>query len=167
MTAATPLHIGLGPEEYQSVVAPALHAAATLAAERGCASLFQDLPSMLALLVLTESLAQRYLDVMEPLGQCSPRENFNAAPLAAAVMAMSEMGATEDDMAVLVPALVQARLKLQDSGLLGEEQEGVDRAWAQLRASAPGQAQPPMLEAGRAVVRGVLEWEARESARGA
>lgn len=154
-----PATVGLGPEEYQAIVAPVLHAAATLAARRGCATLFQDLPAMLALLVLVEGLARRYLAAMGPLGQCSPPASFEAAPLAAAVMVMSEMGASEQDLAVLVPALVRARLRLDAAGVLGAEQEHLERAWTELLAGEPDAARPALLAAGEAVAERVLAWE--------
>lgn len=156
-----PALAGLAPEEYQVVVAPALHAAATLAAGRGCATLFQDLPSMLALLVLVEGLARRYVSALGPLGQCSPPELFQAAPLAACVMVMSEMGAQDSDLAVLVPALARARLRLESSGALGVEQEGLEAAWQALLQEQSEQAREALLEAGQAVIGRVLDWERR------
>ena len=47
---------GLLPEEYQQIVAPAMKAAADLAAARGDPYLFNDLPSMLTLMVLVLEL---------------------------------------------------------------------------------------------------------------
>ena len=70
---------GLLPEEYQQVVAPALKAAADLAAARGDPYLFNDLPSMLALMILVKGLADRYQDQWGALGQTSAREVFEQA----------------------------------------------------------------------------------------
>ena len=59
---------GLLPEEYQAVVAPAMRAAAELAAARGDPYLFNDVACMLGLMVMVRDLADLYQDQWGALG---------------------------------------------------------------------------------------------------
>lgn len=117
------------PEEYQYVVAPALKAAADLAAARGDPYLFNDLPSMLTLMVLVKGLADRYQHQWGALGQISSAEIFKQAPIAATVMVLTEYELEEDSIAAMKQALEGAFQRLQQAQVFGQESAQVQKAW--------------------------------------
>ena len=125
---------GLLPEEYQQVIAPALKAAADLAAARGDPYLFNDLPSMLTLMVLVKGFADRYQDQWGALGQASPRETFMQAPQAACVMVLTEYELDPESISHMQVALVKAFETLLNANVFGPESAQMEKAWqAQLQ----------------------------------
>ena len=120
---------GLLPEEYQQVVAPALKAAAELAAARGDPYLFNDLPSMLTLMTIVKGFSDRYQDQWGALGQISAREIFEQAPQAACVMVLSEYEVEPASINDMVAALDKAFATLCADGVFGAESGHVQKAW--------------------------------------
>src|SRR5579859_1177809 len=70
----------LTPVEYQLLAAPALQAAAEVAAQRGDPHLYNDMASMLALLGTVTALTHAYLQQPLP-ADSSPHEVLEIAPL--------------------------------------------------------------------------------------
>ncbi|MGR9091018.1 MAG: hypothetical protein ACU85U_10615 [Gammaproteobacteria bacterium] len=155
---------GLLPEEYQAVVAPAMQAAAELAAARGDPYLYNDLACMLALMVLVRDLADLYQDQWGPLGQHSPPEVFAAAPSAACVMVLSEYELEPDSIRHMSAALERATVQLSADGVFGPERIDVHKAWAARIDGKTDSANAYMRQAASRIANAVDAWEARRAA---
>jgi len=155
---------GLLPEEYQAVIAPAMQAAAELAAARGDPYLYNDLACMLALMVLVRDLADLYQDQWGPLGQHSPPEVFAAAPSAACVMVLSEYEIETDSIRHMTTALERAAEQLTADGVFGPERVEVHKAWNALLEHKRDTAQAYMRQAASRIANAVDAWEARRAA---
>jgi hypothetical protein len=147
------------PEEYQSIMAPALKAAADLAAARGDPYLFNDLPSMLSLMVMVHGLADRYQDQWGPLGQISPAAVFKQAPIAACVMVLNEYEVDEDSIGAMTDALNAAHAKLLQDAVFGAESAQVQKAWDALVEKKPDLAAAHLRQAGTVIAAAVDAWE--------
>ena len=148
------------PEEYQSVIAPALKAAADLAAARGDPYLFNDLPSMLSLMVMVRGLADRYQDQWGPLGQISPIEVFNQAPVAACVMVLNEYEVDEDSTVAMTAALKAAQDKLFEDKVFGAESAQIQKAWSAILDNKTELASAHLRQAATITAAAVDKWEA-------
>jgi hypothetical protein len=102
----------LTPDEYLTLVAPVLETCATLAAERGDPTLHADLPSMLAVTVLIDGLAELHRAARRPLGQGPAAEVYGELPFAVAVMVLLENGIEPPRLAQMETALraIHARI---------------------------------------------------------
>jgi hypothetical protein len=155
---------GLLPEEYQAVIAPAMQAAAELAAARGDPYLYNDLACMLALMVLVRDLADLYQDQWGPLGQHSPPDVFAAAPSAACVMVLSEYEIETDSIRHMTTALERAAEQLTADGVFGPERVEVHKAWSAFLDDKRDSAQAWMRQAASRIANAVDAWEARRAA---
>tara|TARA_R110002096_G_scaffold16991_19_gene58494 strand:- start:1995 stop:2486 length:492 start_codon:yes stop_codon:yes gene_type:complete len=155
---------GLLPEEYQAVIAPAMQAAAELAAARGDPYLYNDLACMLALMVLVRDLADLYQDQWGPLGQHSPPDVFAAAPSAACVMVLSEYEIETDSIRQMTTALERAAEQLTADGVFGPERVEVHKAWKAFLEDKRDSAQAWMRQAASRIANAVDAWEARRAA---
>lgn len=147
------------PEEYQSVVAPALKAAAELAAARGDPYLFNDLPSMLSLMVMVQGLADRYQDQWGALGQISPLAVFKQAPIAACVMVLNEYEVDEDSISAMTSALQAAHEKLVADQVFGAESAQVQKAWNAIVESKGELAAAHLRQAATIIAAAIDKWE--------
>ncbi len=149
----------LKPEEYQAIIGPALHAAAEIAAARGDPDLYNDLPSMLALMALTRDLADLYQYHWGPLGQISAPEIFEAAPLAACVIVLQENKLPDESIADMADALEKANELLRKENILGRERVEVQRAWEAWLDNNPKLAHSYLKQAARIVTNMIDTWE--------
>ncbi|HEV2321494.1 MAG TPA: hypothetical protein VGT42_03955, partial [Gammaproteobacteria bacterium] len=106
--------------EYQVLAAPALQVAAEQAARRGDPHLFNDMPSMLALLGMVSALVHTYLEG-KPGPDASPREALEAAPLAVCALVFTESGLDAPTVEQCLRALSGAYLQLLRQGILGPQ----------------------------------------------
>lgn len=149
----------LKPEEYQAIIAPALHAAADIAAARGDPDLYNDLAAMLTLMTLVRDLSDLYQYHWGALGQMSPAELFEQAPVAACVIVLHEQELPPEALVKMTEALEKAYNMLHDENILGRERVEVQRAWdAQLRNN-PDLAHAHMKQAARICVAQIDQWE--------
>lgn len=155
---------GLLPEEYQAVIAPAMQAAAELAAARGDPYLYNDLACMLALMVLVRDLADLYQDQWGALGQHSPAAVFAAAPSAACVMVLSEYELEPDSIHQMTTALERAAAQLSDDGVFGPERVEVQKAWDALNGGKRDTARAFLRQAASRIANAVDAWEAVRAA---
>ena len=147
------------PEEYQSIVAPALKAAAELAAARGDPYLFNDLPSMLSLMVMVKGLADRYQDQWGALGQNSPLSVFKQAPIAACIMVLNEYEVDEDSINAMTSALKAALEKLTSDQVFGAESAQIQKAWNALLEKKSELAAAHLRQAATITAAAIDKWE--------
>ena len=155
---------GLLPEEYQAVVAPAMQAAAELAAARGDPYLFNDLACMLGLMVMVRDLADLYQDQWGALGQVSPAQQFAAAPKAACVMVLSEYEVEADSIQSMTAALVSAYETLSKDNVFGRERIQIQKAWDARNNQQHEAADAFMRQAAAAIAGAVDVWESQRAA---
>ena len=155
---------GLLPEEYQQVVAPALKAAADLAAARGDPYLFNDLPSMLALMILVKGLADRYQDQWGALGQTSAREVFEQAPEAACVMVLTEYEVEPSSVQHMLGALKNAFATLLADNVFGGESALVQKAWEAQLQDKPDLCAAYLRQAATTAAAAIDAWEQKRQA---
>jgi hypothetical protein len=155
---------GLLPEEYQAVIAPAMQAAAELAAARGDPYLYNDLACMLALMVLVRNLADLYQDQGGALGQLSRRETFAAAPKAACVMVLTEYEIDAESIASMTAALERAYATRAADGRFGPESVQVQKAFDARIAENPASAAAYMRQAATLTAQAIDAWEDRRAA---
>lgn len=158
MTPASPEGL-LTPTEYQLLAAPALQAAAEVAAQRGDPHLFNDLPSMLALLGMVTALTHAYLEQPVP-SEASSRAQLQAAPLAVVALVFTESGLQAAEVEQCLRALSQAYLQLLKAGILGPQEALVEKAFAELMAGERPSALQSLRQAALAMARAVDVWEA-------
>ena len=151
----------LKPDEYQAVIGPALHAAADIAAARGDPDLFNDLPSMLALMTLTLDLADLYQHHWGALGQMSPPEVFTAAPLAACVVVLQEQKLEPESITAMTQALDEANTMLRKENMLGRERVEVQKAWDASLEGKTELAHTHMKQAAKTVTNIIDTWEVK------
>lgn len=154
---------GLLPEEYQAVIAPAMQAAAELAAARGDPYLYNDLACMLALMTLVRDLADLYQDQWGPLGQHSAAAVFAAAPTAACVMVLTEYELEPESIRHMSTALERAAAQLSADGVFGPERVEVQKAWNALIDGKRDTAQAFLRQAASRIANAVDAWEARRA----
>jgi hypothetical protein len=155
---------GLLPEEYQAVVAPAMQAAAELAAARGDPYLYNDLACMLALMVMVRDLCDLYQDQWGALGQISAPAVFAAAPQAACVMVLSEYEVDPQSIQCMTAALAKAYAQLAADNVFGPERLEIQRAWDALNGHKPDSASAYMRQAAAMTAAAIDAWEGRRVA---
>jgi len=158
--AAMPLGM-LTPAEYQLLAAPALRAAAELAAQRGDPHLYNDMASMLALLGMVSALVHAYLEDSAMHGDASPRQVLEAAPLAVCALVFTESGLEAAEVDACLKALSAAYLQLLRQGALGPQEAYVEKAYADLQAGRATDGFQALRQAGFAMSLAVDAWEAR------
>ena len=119
----------LTPVEYQLLAAPALQAAAEVAAQRGDPHLYNDMASMLALLGTVTALTHAYLQQPLP-ADSSPHEVLEIAPLSVCALVFTESGLDAAEVEQCLRALSQAYLKLLKKGVLGPQEGLVEKGFA-------------------------------------
>jgi len=148
----------LTPLEYQLLAAPALQAAADVAAQRGDPHLYNDMPSMLALLGTITALTHAYLQQDLPSGS-SPREVLERAPLAVCALVFTESGLEAPQVEQCLRALSQAYLRLLREGILGPQEGLVEKGFEQLMAGDRLQALQSLRQGMQAMAKAVDAWE--------
>jgi len=152
----------LKPEEYQAVVAPSLHAVADIAAARGDPDLFNDLPSMLALMTLVHDLSDLYQHHWGALGQISPAGIFEEAPLAACVIVLNEQKLIEESVAAMAQSLAKGYEMLRADNVLGIERIEIQKAWDAMLDNNSELAHTHMKQAARIVTNLIDTWEVKQ-----
>lgn len=147
---------GLSHEDYHRLVAPALKVCAELAAKRGDPVLYNDMPSMLALMALVGGLVECY---REQRGTAQP-ETLARTPLAACWMVLRESSLAEAQVDDCLHALELAHDQLERAGVLGAERELVARAWRDLEAGEGERASGVLQLAAAQVAEAIDQWEA-------
>lgn len=151
----------LTPGEYQVLAAPALQAAAELAAQRGDPHLYNDMASMLALLGMVSALVHAYLEDDAKPGDTSARPVLEAAPLAVCALVFTESGLEAVQVDECLQALSAAYLQLLRQGVLGPQEAYVEKAYADLRAGRGAEGAQALRMAGLAMTKAVDTWEKR------
>jgi hypothetical protein len=152
---------GLLPEEYQAVIAPAMQAAAELAAARGDPYLYNDIACMLTLMVLVRDLADLYQHQWGALGQASTPALFAAAPTAAIVMVMAEYEIERISIKSMTFALERAYAQISTDNVFGPERVHIQKAWDARIAHKVDAANAFMRQAATATAGAIDAWEAR------
>ncbi|MEM7468264.1 MAG: hypothetical protein AAF387_15445 [Pseudomonadota bacterium] len=150
------------PEEYQQIVAPALKAAAELAAARGDPYLFNELPCMISLMVLVKGMADRYQDKWGALGQSSASSVFEQAPVAACVMVLNEYEVEETSISAMTAALSKAYSTLQSENIFGAESVQLQKAWEAQLAENDELCAVYLRQAATSVAKAVDAWEQKK-----
>lgn len=148
---------GLSPRDYHRLVAPALKVCADLAAKRGDPVLYNDMPSMLALMALVAGLAECYRSE----GGAAPAETLARTPLAACWMVLQESSLAEVQVDDCLHALELAYGQLERSAVLGPERELVARAWRDLEAGDSERGSGILQLAASQVAEAIDRWEAQ------
>ena len=152
----------LTPVEYELIAAPALQAAAEVAAQRGDPHLFNDMASMLALLGTVTALVHAYLEQGLP-SEASPRGVFENAPLAVCALVFTESGLEAPVVERCLRALSSAYLRLLREGILGPQEGMAEKGFAQLMAGEHLQALQSLKQSVAAMARAVDAWEAGQA----
>ena len=152
----------LTPVEYQLLAAPALQAAAEVAAQRNDPHLYNDMASMLALLGSVTALTHAYLQ-LPPLPQASPREVLEIAPLSICALVFTESGLAAPEVQSCLRALSQAYLQLLKEGVLGPQEGLVEKAFEQLMSGERVSALQSLRQAMQLMAQSVDAWESARS----
>ena len=150
----------LTPAEYQLLAAPALQVAAEQAARRGDPHLFNDMPSMLALLGMVSALLHAYLEALPP--DASPRDVLEAVPMTVCALVFTETGLEAPVVEQCLRALSAAYLQLLRQGALGPQDAYVDKAYGEFMAGTREVGIQYLRQAAFAMVAAVEAWEGRQ-----
>ena len=153
------------PVEYELLAAPALQAAAEVAAQRNDPYLYNDMPCMLALLGTVTALTHAYLQQSLPT-EASPRVSLESAPLAVCALVFTESGLEAPQVEQCLRALSRAYLKLLREGVLGPQDGLVEKGFEQLMAGERPAALHSLHQGVQAMARAVEAWEASRAAAG-
>ncbi|HEX7965891.1 MAG TPA: hypothetical protein VF651_09255 [Gammaproteobacteria bacterium] len=153
----------LTPVEYQLLAAPALQAAAEVAAQRGDPYLYNDMASMLALLGGVTTLTHAYLQQDLPV-EASPRAELERAPLAVCALVFTESGLEAPEVEQCLRALFQAYLKLLKEGVLGPQEALIEKAYVELMAGKRAAALQSLRFGMLAMAKAIDMWEAARAA---
>ncbi|MGH8396925.1 MAG: hypothetical protein ACRETA_01585 [Gammaproteobacteria bacterium] len=148
-------------DEYALLAAPALKAAAEVAAERGDPDLYNDMAAMLALLAMTSALTHAYLGYQDQFPAASAPEAVEATPMAVCALVFTRTELAPIQVEDCLHALSSAYLILLKAGVLGPQEAYVEQAFNELKLGRPGPAQRLLLQATHTMVRAVDDWEAR------
>jgi hypothetical protein len=148
----------LTPVEYELLAAPALQAAAEVAAQRGDPHLFNDMPVMLALLGSVTVLTHAYLQQDLPKG-ASPRATLERAPLAVCALVFTESDLDAAQVEQCLGALSQAYLQLLREGVLGPQEGLVEKGFEQLMVGERASALQSLKQGVLAMAKAVDSWE--------
>lgn len=147
--------------EYQLLAAPALQVAAEQAARRGDPHLFNDMPSMLALLGMVSALVHVYLEG-KPGPEASPREMLEAAPHAVCALVFTESELDAPKVEQCLRALSAAYLQLLRQGILGPQDAYVDKAYGEFVTGDREAGVRSLRQAAFAMIQAVETWESRQ-----
>lgn len=146
------------PVEYDLLAAPALQAAAEVAAQRGAPHLYNDMPCMLALLGTVTALTHAYLE--QPLAnEASPKASLESAPLAVCALVFTESGLEAPQVEECLRALSRGYLQLLKAGVLGPQEGLVEKGFDQLLAGQRPAALHSLHQGVQAMARAVDGWE--------
>lgn len=153
----------LTPTEYQLLAAPALQVAAEMAAQRGDPHLYNDMPSMLALLGMVSALVHAYLEDPAKPGDASLQAALEVAPLAVCALIFTESGLEVPEVDACLKALTAAYLQLLRQGILGPQDAYVEKAYGELSRGERPTGSQSLKQAAFAMTRAIDAWEtARE-----
>lgn len=155
----------LTPVEYELIAAPALQAAAEVAAQRGDPHLYNDMASMLALLGTVTALVHAYLE-QGLSGEASPRQILERAPLAVCALVFTESGLEAPAVEQCLRALSSAYLRLLREGVLGPQEGLAEKGFAELLAGERTQALQSLKQAVSAMTQAVDTWEGARASSG-
>ena len=150
------------PVEYELLAAPALQAAAEVAAQRGDPHLYNDMPCMLALLGTVTALTHAYLQQPLP-DEASQKASVESAPLAVCALVFTESGLEAPQVEQCLSALSRAYLLLLREGVLGPQESLVEKGFEQLMAGERPAALHSLHQGIQAMARAVDAWEASRS----
>lgn len=146
------------PVEYDLLAAPALQAAAEVAAQRGAPHLYNDMPCMLALLGTVTALTHAYLEQALP-NEASPKASLESAPLAVCALVFTESGLEAPQVEECLRALSRGYLQLLKAGVLGPQEGLVEKGFDQLLAGQRPAALHSLHQGVQAMARAVDGWE--------
>jgi len=149
----------LTPVEYQLLAAPALQAAAEMAAQRNDPHLYNDMASMMTLLGTVTALTHAYLQQPLP-AEASSREVLEVAPLSICALVFTESGLEALEVQQCLRALSQAYLQLLKAGVLGPQEGLVEKAFDELMTGDRVSALQTLRQAAQAMTRAIDAWEA-------
>ena len=155
--------IALSDREYARLVAPPLKVSAELAARRGHRQLFDDLPTMLALLHLVHGLTQwHWMSKDDAIGRSS-WATLSLAPLGACRMALALAELEEAACVTCLQALQAGYELLQRDHVLPAATELTAAAWRALQDNDPTLADAALTAAAGQVVQAIEHWETHRS----
>jgi hypothetical protein len=158
MSEATTIAGLITPVEYELLAAPALQAAAEVAAQRGDPHLYNDMPCMIALLGTVTALTHAYLQ--QPLPhEASPQASLESAPLAVCALVFTESDLEAPQVEQCLRALSRAYLQLLREGVLGPQEGLVEKGFDQLMAGQRPAALHSLHQAIQTMARAVDSWE--------
>ncbi|MGH8371326.1 MAG: hypothetical protein ACRETO_01175 [Gammaproteobacteria bacterium] len=149
-------------EEYRLLAAVPLQAAAEIAAQRGDPQLFNDMPTMLALLAMVTALTHAYLNRSSVFPQRSPDPALEAAPVAVCALVFSESNLEPSEVETCLRALSSAYLQLLRQGVLGPQEAYVEKAFESLLAGKRVTALQSLKQAAYAMTGAIDAWEAKQ-----
>lgn len=149
----------LDPQSYHRVVAPALQVAADTAASRGDPDLYNDMPSMLALMAMVHGLAD-CLRADRPTGE-ELQSALEQAPAGACVMVLQESDLDDAQVGDCLWALSAAYAQLSERAVIGPERGLVEDAWQHLQAGEREAAIGVLGLAAARLVAAIDDWEQR------
>lgn len=150
----------LSPDEYRLLAAPALKAAAAVAASRNDPDLFHDMASMLALLAMVTTLVRCY---RAGATTAVLQDELKSVPLAVCALVLARSGLAVDEVQDCLAALPRAYRILREAGALGPQEAYVEQAFAAYMAEEAEQGDRLLLEAALAMVGAVDRWEEARS----
>lgn len=149
----------LSPEEYQMIIAPSLKVAAELAASRGDPTLLQDLPSMLCLIHMVDSLKSYYVDEWLVMNGVPSEESLQNAAEAACMMVLTEGNVPKNYMPTMISALNRAYQQVIAEGISVESDAVIKRAWESVKKNENAQFLALLEQAAKKFVLGIDAWE--------
>jgi len=151
-------------KEYRLFAAPALKVAAEVAASRGDPDLYNDMASMLALMVMVSTLTQAYLSCRGQFPAASTVETLEAGPMTVCALVFTRSALGPAEVKNCLQALSAAYQMLLQEGVLGPQNAYVEKAFVELRAKRLAAAHRLLLQAAHAMVKAVDDWEKRRNA---
>lgn len=145
------------------IVSPVLQVTAEIAAVRGDRDLYNDMASMMALLILVRTLGGLYLQ--QPGAAADASDAVDAAPMAACTMVLQRGELTREQVGDCLWALQAATQELADAQVLGREQRPAHEAWQFLLAGNRKHAIECLKQAAVSIVMDVDKWERDREAR--
>ncbi|ORU89639.1 MAG: hypothetical protein A6F71_01330 [Cycloclasticus sp. symbiont of Poecilosclerida sp. M] len=141
------------------IVAPCLKVAAELAASRSDPKLFKDLPSMLCLMHLIESLGALHIKQKAQLNPMLNQAAISKAPKAACMMVLAEGGVDKEQSASLISSLALAYKKVLEAELTKACDDEIHKAWAALKDGSQEQFLALLEQAAKKFVVALDSWE--------
>ncbi|HET6655261.1 MAG TPA: hypothetical protein VFH57_03350 [Gammaproteobacteria bacterium] len=144
--------------EYHRIVAPVLQVTAEIAAVRGDPDLFNDMPSMLALMTLVTALADCYLQ-QNPGEADAVSEAVKAAPTGACLMVLNRGEMEQAQINDCIWALQAGMTQLVEARVLGRERKLAQDAWQLLADGDRDGAVERLKRAATGIVMDIDQWE--------